>query len=182
MCHVLYLISDCSLPTIKDNKQYPGLTVEAVSEDTSPPDNIGKLIEQAKYIYDVHPTDLCGCYFQYESNAEHEAELNDYINSLNDNVQLSEWFHKEYPSIDSFKQKERLFWQECRNAVTSFGQYLNNHIHTDNMMLYMTWCGDEGKPIEESQTITPAFFSGESCNPWKENALYTICADAQLAT
>jgi hypothetical protein len=174
MCHVLYLISDYSLPSIKQNPQYPELTVELVVEYSSPPNKIRKLIPQAKYIYNIHPTDLCGCYFQYESSVKREVEMNDYIESLKYDEHIRQWFNKEYSSLRLFRQKQRLFWQECHNAVTSFGCYLRDHIHLGNLMLYMTWCGDEGKLIVERQTITPEFFGGESCHPWKADVLYTI--------
>ncbi|MBW4641867.1 MAG: hypothetical protein KME23_02390 [Goleter apudmare HA4340-LM2] len=178
MCHVLYLISECQLPTIKQDQRYPELTIEVVAEYSSPPNCIRKLIPQAKYLYHVHPTDLCGCYFQYESSVEREVEINDYIESLKYDQKRSQWFNKEYSNLRVFRQKQRLFWQECHNAVTAFSCYLRDHIHSGKLMLYMTWCGDEGKPIVEQQTITPEFFGGESCYPWKENALYTICTEA----
>ncbi|HIK07069.1 MAG TPA: hypothetical protein IGS40_20655 [Trichormus sp. M33_DOE_039] len=177
MCHVLYLISDKPLPTIKQDPRYPHLTIEVISEYTSPPQNIRKLIPQAQYIYGIYPNDLCGCYFQYESSVEREEELNDYIDSLKYDVNLSKWFNQEYPSIDVYKQKQRLFWQECHDAVISFGQYLRDHIHLAHLMLYMTWCGDEGETIVEQEQITPAFFGGESCYPWRDDTLYTICAE-----
>jgi hypothetical protein len=177
MCHVLYLISDSPLPTIKEDPQYLGLSVNIVPENFSAPDQIRKLIPQAKYLYEVLPGDFCGCYFEYNSTVEREIEINDYIESLKYYPERSQWFNKEYSSLHLFRQKERLFWQHGYNAVTSFGCYLRDNIHLGNFMLYMTWCGDEGKPIVEQKTITPEFFGGESCAPWQEDTLYIISAE-----
>lgn len=175
MCHMLYLVSSDPLPTIYQNSKYPQLTVKAVPEDYRVPSKIRELIPQAKYIYNIHPNDLCGCYFEYEKNDEREANLNDYINDLQWDKKLSDWLYKTHGSIEIFKQKQFSFWQECRDAVTSFGCYLHDCIHlTKSLMLYMTWCGDEGKPIIEQKIISPSSFSGESCYPWSKDTLYTI--------
>jgi hypothetical protein len=177
VCYALYLVSDFFLPAVEQDERYPKLTIKAVSEDSVYLKMIRQLIPEGKYAYTLYPLDFCGCYFHYESPAALEEELNEYIDSLKYDPNLSNWFNREYKSVDIFKEKQRLFWQEFYIAVNSFHRYLTEHIDGGRIMLYVTWEGDEGKPIVEQRTITPAFFSGESCNPLVENCLFTIGQD-----
>ncbi len=186
MCYMLYLGSMRPLPTTAD--KYLLLSVQPIKDDTvlsdteanlseftSWPDHsrAGHPLSEVKFIYQMLPEGLCGCYFEHPAREELEDEL---LHASD--IDMNGWVSKvAFPDLDP-KEGARLWWERKNTAVRSLGYYLCDHVQ-NGLVLYVVWAAtdEEQLPTLQQQTIPPSYFSKATSLALPDNTLFTIVPD-----
>ncbi|MCX6041996.1 MAG: hypothetical protein NTV69_12720 [Caldilinea sp.] len=160
MCKVIFLLADHPIPLPLDEGAYPGLQLYPVEANNQPQTFAGiQRVSPAAFVYDVVPAGYCGCYFEYETPEEFQA-------------QMAERAVNPGQYVDSAAHAETM-WQSQKDAVRSFGRYLAAHPE-DRLSVYSVWENCAGQKAPVRAEVPPSYFGGTGFDLLPEDVLLTL--------
>lgn len=196
MCINYYLLSPRFLPSIKNDLQYPQLSIEPVETAAREYEAIQEILP-ALHVYRVSPSDLCGCYLSYVDRAEqdaHLAELRATPPPAEDPEEARKSWEaaaggspwrlaqmQKHPHDRRIADSEWL-WEQGYQAVASLARFLSDSQEKGPLSIYVVWERDEGKPITTRHTILPTFFGGARFHQLPEHTLLTVVRENPSVT
>lgn len=169
MCYTLCLTSTQALEPISNDSYYPELEIRDIND---PEMLLRSIVPKHLFVYDVCPQGLCGCYFQYDSAEALQEKIVELLEYRQGTTTAA--MHM-FPEV-TLEQAERLMWNKKRDAVNSFGHYLQDLLETKTVELELMifFEGDQRKSFVDAGPITAEAFLATSCDLLESLQKYRI--------